>query len=41
MWETGSRRLRSFVAEKLDARGIAQEATAQPAEETPEPLAEG
>ena len=33
-------RLRSLIAEKLDARGIALEASAQPAEETPGPLAE-
>jgi hypothetical protein len=29
-----------LIAEKLDARGIALEASAQPAQETPEPLAE-
>jgi len=33
-------RLRSLIAEKLDARGIALEASAQPAQETPGPLAE-
>ena len=33
-------RLRSLIAKKLDARGIAQEASAQPAQETPAPLAE-
>jgi hypothetical protein len=33
-------RLRSLIAEKLDARGIALEASAQPAEETPGPPAE-
>jgi hypothetical protein len=33
-------RLRSLIAGKWDARGIALEASAQPAEETPGPLAE-
>ena len=33
-------RLRSLIAEKLDARGIALEVRAQPEEETPGPLAE-
>jgi hypothetical protein len=33
-------RLRSLIAEKLDARGIVLEASVQPAQETPEPLVE-
>jgi len=33
-------RLRSLIAEKLDARGIALEASTQPAQETAEPLVE-
>ena len=34
-------RLRSLIAEKLDARGIVLEASVQPAQETPEPVEEG
>ena len=33
-------RLRSLIAEKLDARGIVLEASVQPAQDTPEPLVE-
>jgi hypothetical protein len=33
-------RLRTLIAEKLDARGIALEVSAKPAQETPGPLAE-
>ena len=33
-------RLRSLIAEKLDARGITLEASAHPVQETPRPLPE-
>ena len=42
IWATGSPGIDcgSLIAEKLDARGIALEVSAQPTQETPGPLAE-